>query len=237
MFDCHKACDITTTLICMARSGSPPDCTGQSKPSSLQNIFKELHDDLGCPIPKTGSLVKVWASFHSLRQQQQQIPSHSRAWCVATQLASDPLLAFEVGSCSQWAEQGVLLLNTVLTVRAHQANSHAKKVRNHYHSCYCLTGNDHGCAFVTLHHAEPVIVTSFCHCSPWHWSRSAGWQPNAAPAPITVSQGWEAFTDAAIAALSKRRSHVVFLLWGKPAQTKEKLINQVHYPYCALCIL
>ena len=28
----------------------------------------------------------------------------------------------------QWAEQGVLLLNTVLTVRAHEANSHAKKV-------------------------------------------------------------------------------------------------------------
>ena len=33
--------------------------TGQSKPSSLQNIFKELHEDLGCPIPKSGSLVKV----------------------------------------------------------------------------------------------------------------------------------------------------------------------------------
>ena len=27
----------------------------------------------------------------------------------------------------QWAKQGVLLLNTVLTVRAHTANSHAKK--------------------------------------------------------------------------------------------------------------
>lgn len=31
------------------------------------------------------------------------------------------------GNLSQWAERGVLLLNTVLTVRAHNANSHQKK--------------------------------------------------------------------------------------------------------------
>ena len=51
-------------------------------PPSLQNIFKEIHDDLGTPIPTSGDL-------------------------------------------SRWAEQGVLLLNATLTVRAHQANSHA----------------------------------------------------------------------------------------------------------------
>ena len=50
-------------------------------PPSLVNIYKELHDDLGCTIPDHGYLVK-------------------------------------------WAKQGVLMLNTVLTVRAHQANSH-----------------------------------------------------------------------------------------------------------------
>lgn len=50
-------------------------------PPSLQNIYKELHDDLGCKIPNNGFLEK-------------------------------------------WAKQGVLLLNTVLTVRAHNANSH-----------------------------------------------------------------------------------------------------------------
>jgi uracil-DNA glycosylase len=50
-------------------------------PPSLVNIYKELHDDLGCYIPNNGYLEK-------------------------------------------WARQGVLLLNTVLTVRAHQANSH-----------------------------------------------------------------------------------------------------------------
>ena len=54
---------------------------GVDIPPSLVNIYKELHDDLGCTIPNHGCLTK-------------------------------------------WAEQGVLMLNTVLTVRAHQANSH-----------------------------------------------------------------------------------------------------------------
>lgn len=50
-------------------------------PPSLQNIFKEISDDLGRPMPSTGSL-------------------------------------------RRWAEQGVLLLNATLTVRAHRAGSH-----------------------------------------------------------------------------------------------------------------
>lgn len=54
---------------------------GVKPPPSLGNMFKELRDDLGLPVPKTGSLVR-------------------------------------------WAEQGVLLLNAVLTVRAHEPNSH-----------------------------------------------------------------------------------------------------------------
>lgn len=53
-------------------------------PPSLQNIYKELSEDLGCSIPNNGYLKK-------------------------------------------WADQGVLLLNTVLTVRAHQAFSHRDK--------------------------------------------------------------------------------------------------------------
>ena len=57
---------------------------GNEIPPSLQNIYQELHDDLGCYIPNNGYLKK-------------------------------------------WADQGVLLLNTVLTVRAHQANSHQGK--------------------------------------------------------------------------------------------------------------
>ena len=69
------------------------------------------------------------------------------------------------GTLTKWAQQGVLLLNTVLTVRAGEANSHKGK-------------------------------------------------------------GWEQFTDAIIAALAKREAPIVFILWGKPAQDKAKLIHQ-----------
>jgi uracil-DNA glycosylase len=57
---------------------------GVSSPPSLQNIFKEIYDDLGIPVPKSGNL-------------------------------------------ERWAEQGVLLLNSTLTVRAGEAGSHQKK--------------------------------------------------------------------------------------------------------------
>lgn len=55
--------------------------TQKKIPPSLQNIYKELQDDLGCYIPNNGYLEK-------------------------------------------WARQGVLMLNTVLTVREGEANSH-----------------------------------------------------------------------------------------------------------------
>lgn len=90
-------------------------------PPSLVNIYQELHEDLGCTIPKHGYLKK-------------------------------------------WADQGVLLLNTVLTVRAHQANSHR-------------------------------------------------------------GIGWEQFTDAAIRAVNAQDRPVVFMLWGRPAQSKKALLN------------
>lgn len=57
---------------------------GIKKPPSLVNIFKELKDDLGIPIPQSGNL-------------------------------------------EPWADQGVLLLNATLTVRAGEAGSHQKK--------------------------------------------------------------------------------------------------------------
>jgi len=50
-------------------------------PTSLKNIYKELKEDIGCPIPSNGYL-------------------------------------------KNWAKQGVLLLNTVMTVRAGKANTH-----------------------------------------------------------------------------------------------------------------
>lgn len=47
---------------------------------------------------------------------------------IYKELAEEYDLVFTPGSgdLTHWAEQGVLLLNTVLSVRAHQANSHAK---------------------------------------------------------------------------------------------------------------
>ena len=57
---------------------------GVKIPPSLQNIFKEVKDELGKPIPGSGNL-------------------------------------------ERWAEQGVLLLNATLTVRANKPGSHQKK--------------------------------------------------------------------------------------------------------------
>lgn len=68
------------------------------------------------------------------------------------------------GFLESWAKQGVLLLNTVLTVRAGQAYSHR-------------------------------------------------------------GQGWEQLTDAIIQKLNAREKPVVFILWGKPAQEKIKMID------------
>lgn len=90
-------------------------------PPSLQNIYKELHDDLGCYIPDNGYLEK-------------------------------------------WARQGVLMLNTVLTVRAHQANSHQ-------------------------------------------------------------GHGWEQFTDAILEAVNQEDRSIVYLLWGRPAQSKIPMLT------------
>lgn len=54
---------------------------GMPLPRSLVNIFRELHDDIGCPMPVDGDL-------------------------------------------SRWARQGVLMLNSTLTVEAHRPTSH-----------------------------------------------------------------------------------------------------------------
>ena len=74
----------------------------------------------------------------------------------------------ESGLLTPWAEQGVLLLNTVLTVRAHQPASHQK-------------------------------------------------------------HGWEDFTDAVIAGLSRKKDHLVYVLWGAPAQAKQPLIDKAKH--------
>ncbi|MGC9602585.1 MAG: uracil-DNA glycosylase [Minisyncoccia bacterium] len=92
-------------------------------PPSLQNIFKEIEDDLGKP------------------------------------------LVHKNGDLSRWAEQGVLLLNATLTVQGGAAGSHQ-------------------------------------------------------------GRGWEEFTDAAIKALSDRKEHLVFVLWGNYARAKGAHIDR-----------
>lgn len=94
---------------------------GIKTPPSLQNIYKELHNDLGLYIPNNGNLIK-------------------------------------------WADQGVLLLNSTLTVRSHQANSHK-------------------------------------------------------------DLSWTILTDNIIKILNARSKPIVFILWGKFAQSKEELIT------------
>ncbi|MEI6507946.1 MAG: uracil-DNA glycosylase [Bacteroidota bacterium] len=68
------------------------------------------------------------------------------------------------GNLTKWAQQGILLLNATLTVRANEAGSHQNK-------------------------------------------------------------GWETFTDTIIKSISDNKEHVVFILWGRFAQSKETLID------------
>ena len=50
----------------------------------------------------------------------------SVGWCLLLEAAIWTVLK-NCSSAVQWADQGVLLLNVCLTVRAHEANSHSKK--------------------------------------------------------------------------------------------------------------
>ena len=72
------------------------------------------------------------------------------------------------GDLSHWAKQGVLLLNTVLTVEEGNANSHK-------------------------------------------------------------GMGWERLTNRLIESLNELKYPVIFILWGKPAQDKEKLITNPNH--------
>ncbi len=71
----------------------------------------------------------------------------------------------EDGDLTPWAQQGVLLLNTILTVEEAKAKSHHKL-------------------------------------------------------------GWEIFTDNIIKFISDNKENVIFILWGSPAFSKSKLINE-----------
>ena len=88
---------------------------------------------------------------------------------IYTELETDlGLVRPNNGYLTKWAKQGVLMLNTVLTVRAENPNSHQGK-------------------------------------------------------------GWEKFTDAIIRKLNEQDRPIVYMLWGKPAQTKIKMLNNPNH--------
>ena len=71
---------------------------------------------------------------------------------------------YKNGDLTKWSKQGVLLLNSILTVRENKPSSHQNK-------------------------------------------------------------GWERLTDNIISSISKNKKNIIFILWGKFAQKKKKLID------------
>lgn len=129
------------------------------------------------PFSKTKVVILGQDPYHGLGQ------AHGLSFSVPEGIKPPPSLAnifkelhtdvnFVVpthGNLLKWAQQGVLLLNAILTVEANNAASHQKR-------------------------------------------------------------GWEYFTNAVIEKISKHKSGVIFLLWGKYAQEKQILIDEnKHY--------
>ena len=114
----------------------------QKIPPSLQNIYKELQDDLGCKIPNNGYLKK-------------------------------------------WADQGVLLLNTVLTVRAHQANSHQGKGWEQFTDAIIEAVNAQDRPIVYLLWGRPAQRKSPMLTNPKHLVLKA-----AHPSPLSAHNGF-----------------------------------------------
>jgi uracil-DNA glycosylase len=124
---------------------------GIGVPSSLRNVYKEAAADLNAPEADDSASASSSAS--------------SAVSATSKAKPSKPWVAPTHGNLEHWARNGVLLLNAVLTVQAHKANSHKKF-------------------------------------------------------------GWMDFTNAVIKRISEEHSGVVFILWGKQAQEKEKLIDK-----------
>ena len=141
-----------------------------------QTVYPDMHDILNAfkktPFHKVKVVLLGQDPYHgegqahglsfSVREGVRTPPSLRN---IYKELSSD--IGCEIpqsGSLTGWADQGVLLLNTVLTVRAAQAHSHRK-------------------------------------------------------------QGWEKLTDEVIRILSAREEPMVFILWGRPAQEKKRLID------------
>lgn len=138
-----------------------------------ENIYNALNR---CPFENIKVVILGQDPYHGKGQ------SHGLAFSVQDGVAFPPSLrnifqeycsdlGYDIpssGNLTKWAEEGVLLLNAVLTVRVGEANSHKNK-------------------------------------------------------------GWERFTDRLIKMISDEKEHIVFVLWGKQAQSKGKIIDETKH--------
>ena len=111
-------------------------------PPSLENIYKELHDDIGFTIPSHGYL-------------------------------------------EEWAKQGVLLLNTVLTVQAHRAFSHRGKGWEQFTDAIIRTVNEIDRPVVFLLWGKPAQEKKALLNNPKHLILEA---PH--PSPLSAYRGF-----------------------------------------------
>lgn len=134
------------------------------------NIFRAF--DL-CPLDKVKVVIVGQDPYHGAGQANglsfsvsDGIPLPPSLKNIFQEIQSDlGVKTISSGDLSRWASQGVLMLNSVLTVLANNPASHA-------------------------------------------------------------GIGWEQFSDSVIQTLNAKRTHIVYLLWGKYAQTKGIVINR-----------
>jgi len=135
-----------------------------------KNVFQAF--DL-CPLDKVKVVIVGQDPYHGAGQANglsfavnERITLPPSLKNIYKEIQSDlGITPLSSGDLTRWAKQGVLLLNSVLTVAAGNPTSHKEK-------------------------------------------------------------GWEKFTDAVIKSLNENRKHIVYLLWGKYAQTKGEVIDR-----------
>jgi uracil-DNA glycosylase len=135
-----------------------------------KNIFRAF--DL-CPLDKVKVVIVGQDPYHGFKQANglcfsvnDGIPLPPSLQNIYKEIENDlKIRPLQSGDLTRWAKQGVLMLNSVLTVLANKPASHS-------------------------------------------------------------GLGWEQFTDAVIKTLNEHREHIIYLLWGRYAQTKGAVIDR-----------
>lgn len=142
---------------------------GVTLPRSLKNIFKELHDDIGCDIPQHGDL-------------------------------------------TAWAERGVLMLNSVLTVEEGKPNSHAKWGWQDFVHEVVRAGTNlpQPIVFILWGGQARAFVADLQLSSMWEQKKTSIWSSH--PSPLGATRGNEA---------------VPAFIGSRPFSTANKLLVQM----------